>query len=88
MCYTGARQLHEILNALLANGFDPAEPAAIIYDGTLPTQRTTDGTLQELADMKNLRTKSGHSRRRARGRAAPALALVRRASALRQEALS
>ena len=71
VCYTGARQLHEILNALLANGFDPAEPAAIIYDGTLPTQRTTDGTLQELADMKNLRTK-------------PALLVVGRVVALRQ----
>ena len=57
VCYTGPRQLHEILKALVANGFDPNEPAAIIYDGTLPTQRTTDGTLQELVDMKNLRTK-------------------------------
>ena len=71
VCYTGARQLHEIINALLANGFDPAEPAAIIYDGTLPTQRTTDGTLQELADMKNLRTK-------------PAVLVVGRVVALRQ----
>jgi uroporphyrinogen III methyltransferase/synthase len=71
VCYAGARQLHEILNALLANGFDPSEPAAIIYDGTLPTQRTTDGTLQELVDMKNLRTK-------------PAILVVGRVVGLRQ----
>ena len=71
VCYTGPRQLQEILNALLSNGFDPGEPAAIIYDGTLPTQRTTDGTLQELAEMKNLRTK-------------PAVLVVGRVVGLRQ----
>ena len=71
VCYTGPRQLHEILNALLENGFDPSEPAAIIYDGTYPTQRTTDGTLQELAGMKNLRTK-------------PAILVVGRVVGLRQ----
>ena len=71
VCYAGSRQLHEILNALVANGFDPNEPAAIIYDGTLPTQRTTDGTLQELVEMKNLRTK-------------PAILVVGRVVGLRQ----
>ncbi len=71
VCYAGPRQLHEILNALVANGFDPNEPAAIIYDGTLPTQRTTDGTLQELAEMNNLRTK-------------PAILVVGRVVGLRQ----
>jgi uroporphyrinogen III methyltransferase / synthase len=71
VCYAGPRQLHEILTALLANGFDPAESASIIYDGTFPTQRTTDGTLQELAEMKNLRTK-------------PAILVVGRVVALRQ----
>jgi uroporphyrinogen III methyltransferase / synthase len=71
VCYAGPRQLNEILKALLANGFDPSESAAIIYDGTYPTQRTTDGTLQELAEMKNLRTK-------------PAILVVGRVVALRQ----
>ena len=56
VCYAGPRQLPEILNALLANGFNENESAAIIYEGTLPTQRTTDGTLRELAEMKNMRT--------------------------------
>ncbi|HET9467015.1 MAG TPA: uroporphyrinogen-III C-methyltransferase [Vicinamibacterales bacterium] len=71
VCYTGPRQLNEILSALLSNGFDPDTPAAIIYDGTFPTQRTTDGTLQELAEMKNLRTK-------------PAILVVGRVVGLRQ----
>jgi uroporphyrinogen III methyltransferase/synthase len=71
VCYAGPRQLSEILNALLASGFDQEESAAIIYDGTLPTQRTTDGTLRELADMKNLRTK-------------PAILIVGRVAGLRQ----
>jgi uroporphyrinogen III methyltransferase/synthase len=71
VCYTGARQLAGILKALLSHGFEKDEPAAIIYDGTLPTQRTTDGTLQELADMKNLRTH-------------PAILVVGRVVALRQ----
>ena len=56
VCYAGARQLPEIIKALLAHGFDKDEPAAIIYDGTLPTQRTTEGTLHELAELRNLRT--------------------------------
>jgi len=56
VCYAGPRQLPEILKALLANGFNEDESAAIIYEGTLPTQRTTDGTLRELAEMKNMRT--------------------------------
>jgi uroporphyrinogen III methyltransferase/synthase len=71
VCYVGARQLAEILKALLAHGFDKDEPAAIIYEGTLPTQRTTEGTLHELAEMKNLRT-------------APAILVVGRVVALRQ----
>jgi uroporphyrinogen III methyltransferase/synthase len=71
VCYAGSRQLPEILEALLANGFDKSEPAAVIYDGTLPTQRTTDGTLQELAGMKNMRTQ-------------PAILVVGRVVGLRQ----
>lgn len=71
VCYAGARQLAEILKSLLAHGFHKDEPAAIIYDGTLPTQRTTDGTLHELAEMKNLRT-------------SPAILVVGRVVALRQ----
>jgi uroporphyrinogen III methyltransferase/synthase len=71
VCYAGSKQLPGILKALVANGFDEHEAAAIIYDGTLPTQRTTDGTLQELLEMKNLRTK-------------PAILVVGRVAGLRE----
>ena len=84
VCYAGSRQLAAILKALLSNGFNADEPAAIIYDGTLPAQRTTDGTLQELAEMKNTRTGPAIL---VVGRvvgSSPAPALVRRASAVRQ----
>jgi uroporphyrinogen III methyltransferase/synthase len=50
VCYTGRRQLPSMLDALLAHGRRGDEPAAIVIDGTLLTQQTTTGTLQELAD--------------------------------------
>jgi uroporphyrinogen III methyltransferase/synthase len=48
VCYAGARQLPGILHALLTHGWDEDEPAALIYDGTLPSQETVQGTLREL----------------------------------------
>ena len=71
VCYAGPQQLPEILKALLANGFAKDEPAAVVYDGTLPTQHTIDGTLQELAESKSLQH-------------APAIFVVGRVAALRQ----
>jgi uroporphyrinogen III methyltransferase/synthase len=71
VCYAGPKQLAEILNALLSNGFPSDEPAAIIYDGTLPTQHTVDGTLEQLATDKSLLHK-------------PAMLVVGRVAALRQ----
>jgi uroporphyrinogen III methyltransferase/synthase len=71
VCYAGSRQLAAILKAMLSNGFNADEPAAVIYDGTLPAQRTTEGTLQELAEMKNTRT-------------GPAILVVGRVVGLRQ----
>jgi uroporphyrinogen III methyltransferase/synthase len=71
VCYAGPTQLPAILKALVANGFDENESAAIIYEGTLPSQRTTAGTLRELVDMKNLRTQ-------------PAILVVGRVVGLRQ----
>lgn len=50
VCYTGPRQLPSMLDALLSHGRPGNEPAAIIVNGTLPTQETITGTLQELAD--------------------------------------
>ena len=49
VCYAGPRQLASMLDALLSHGRSAVEPAAIIVNGTLLTQQTTTGTLQELA---------------------------------------
>jgi uroporphyrinogen III methyltransferase/synthase len=71
VCYTGPQQLPQILKELLSNGFASDEPAAVIYNGTLPSQLTVDGTLQELAESKSLQPK-------------PAILVVGRVAALRQ----
>jgi uroporphyrinogen III methyltransferase/synthase len=71
VCYAGPRQLPEIVKALLSNGFAKDEPAAVVYDGTLPNQKTIDGTLQDLAESKQLLQK-------------PAIFVVGRVAALRQ----
>jgi uroporphyrinogen III methyltransferase / synthase len=71
VCYAGPQQLPEILNALVSNGFAKDETAAIVYDGTLPTQQTIDGTLEQLASTKTLLHK-------------PAILVVGRVAALRQ----
>ena len=71
ICYAGPRQLPEILKALTAHGFAKDEPAAIVYDGTLPSQETVEGTLQDLIELKTLRQK-------------PAILVVGRVAALRQ----
>lgn len=49
VCYAGPRQLPRMLEALLSHGRAADETAAIIVNGTLPSQRTTVGTLEELA---------------------------------------
>lgn len=45
VCYAGARQLPRIIEALIAHGRPADEPAALIYEGTLPAQHTLDSTL-------------------------------------------
>lgn len=49
VCYAGPKQLPQMLDALLSHGRSPDEPAAVIVNGTLPSQRTTAATLGELA---------------------------------------
>ena len=49
VCYAGPQQLPEMLRALLAHGRSPDDSAAVIYDGTRPTQETIAGTLREIA---------------------------------------
>jgi uroporphyrinogen III methyltransferase / synthase len=48
--FASPRQLIAIVTSLLANGRPGEETAALVSDGTLLTQQTKTGTLQELAD--------------------------------------
>src|SRR5438045_3823562 len=49
VCYAGAQQLPHMLSALVAHGRPPEDAAAIVYDGTLPTQETVAGSLDHIA---------------------------------------
>jgi len=73
VCYAGPQQLPDILAALLANGRSPDDDAAIVYDGTLPTQQTHAGSLQKLAEI----VERSSERR-------PAVLVVGRVAALRE----
>jgi uroporphyrinogen III methyltransferase/synthase len=48
--YAGPKQITSMINALLAHGRPGDQSAAIIRNGTLLTQHTRTGTLQEFAD--------------------------------------
>jgi uroporphyrinogen III methyltransferase / synthase len=73
VCYAGPDQLPHMLRALLSHGRPPEDTAALIYDGTLPTQQTTLGTLEEIARL----AKDGLDRR-------TAILVVGRVAALRE----
>jgi uroporphyrinogen III methyltransferase / synthase len=73
VCYAGTKQLPAILDALLAHGRPKSDPAAVIYEGTLPAQHTIDGTLGELVEL----TTASRPKR-------PAILVVGRVAALRQ----
>jgi uroporphyrinogen III methyltransferase/synthase len=49
VCYASGAQLPDIIQALLAHGRSPQEPAVLIYRGTLPGQHTVESTLGALA---------------------------------------
>lgn len=49
VCYAGAVQLPGILEALLSHGRSRHDTAALVYNGTLPSQETIEGTLDEIA---------------------------------------
>lgn len=49
--YAAGAQLETIIDALLAHGRSADEPAALIVHGTLPRQRTIQGTLGEIHDV-------------------------------------
>ena len=46
--YAGGPQLEAIIDELLAHGRSEDEPAALILNGTLPNQRTVQGTLRDI----------------------------------------
>jgi uroporphyrinogen III methyltransferase/synthase len=50
VCYVGPQQVHHMLAALIAHGRPEEDSAALVYDGTLPTQQTIQGTLRELTN--------------------------------------
>ena len=73
ICYTGARQLPGIIDALRSRGGAGDEPACLVYNGCQPEQETIQGTLDELARVAQ----------RPRYRA-PAILIVGRVAALRE----
>lgn len=50
VCYAGAHQLPRMLDALVSNGWPEGDSAAIVYDGTLPSQETLSGTLASVRE--------------------------------------
>ena len=54
VCYVAAGQVPAVANALLSHGRSAEEPAALIYDGTLPTQEATRGLLGDAATWTGL----------------------------------
>jgi uroporphyrinogen III methyltransferase / synthase len=50
-CYAGSRQVGAIVDALLSHGRNADESAALIYDGTMPSQHTVQGTLGDIASQ-------------------------------------
>lgn len=73
VCYAGPDQLPHLLSALLSHGRPPKDSAAVVYDGTLPTQHTHAGSLEEIARV----TRESNDRR-------PAILIVGRVAALRE----
>lgn len=54
VCYVSPRQLPNIFKALITHGCPPETSAAVIVDGTLPSQQTRQGTMADLAASPDL----------------------------------
>jgi uroporphyrinogen III methyltransferase/synthase len=50
VCYVSGQMTAEVLRLLLGRGLPPDRTAALIYQGTLPSQRTITGTLPQLLE--------------------------------------
>ncbi len=72
VCYAGPQRLQQIVSALLSHGRPADDSAAVVYSGTLPTQETLVGTLDDIAKL----TKQSTDRR-------PAVLVVGRVAGLR-----
>ena len=73
VCYAGPHQLGHILGSLLSHGRPADDSVAVVYNGTLPSQETILGSLEELAKT----AKQSDDRR-------PAILVVGRVAALRE----
>lgn len=73
VCYAGPEQVPAFLQALVSHGRPADDSAAVVYDGTLPTQMTVTGTLEQIA-----RTARDSRERR------PAILVVGRVANLRE----
>ena len=73
VCYAAPQQVPHILRELIAHGRPPDESAALVYEGTLPTQETIVGSLDDIAQ----RVSRSVDRR-------PAVLIVGRVVALRE----
>ncbi|HEX7485649.1 MAG TPA: uroporphyrinogen-III C-methyltransferase [Vicinamibacterales bacterium] len=51
VCYTGPKQLPGMLDSMLSHGWSRDEKAALVFNGTLPSQETIQATIGELAGM-------------------------------------
>jgi uroporphyrinogen III methyltransferase/synthase len=49
VCYVGAQQLSRLFDGLIAGGWPTDGQAVIVYNGTLTSQTTVTGTIEELA---------------------------------------
>jgi uroporphyrinogen III methyltransferase/synthase len=73
ICYAGPQQIPRIIGQLISHGRPSDEPAAVVYDGTLPTQESITGSLAEMGE----RFKHSTDRR-------PGVLIVGRVVALRE----
>lgn len=73
VCYVGAHQLSGILEAMATHRWAASSPAALIFNGTLPSQETIQGTLAEVTEAVRHRTLRD-----------PAILVVGRVAALRE----
>jgi siroheme synthase len=47
----GLERLPALVNGLVSAGLDPSTPAAVVSNGTLPTQETVSGRIDEIAEL-------------------------------------